>query len=294
MMRSCCPRFSCIRRPTQSGRRCWREPQTQEAIQLIERGAHKQVFHYPIKYEDGPRALLPHLSKARALCRLICAEAIRQTEADHCVRAWELIESALYLVDLPRHEPILISQLVRYALVEAIIDTMDDVAHFGVPNAHRFALIDQQLQALSGEEPLFRALQGERVIFYRWYFEHTPELLGLKDSFEGRFAALAIQPWVIASQAEMESFIMGYRPPALAQRKPPTEIWLYHEHAPAMGKVWVKHRYFEQSLHMTRVAVAMQREFQEGGSYPSAEVVAERRASGKGTRFMCLGWRFMY
>ena len=70
---------------------------------------------YPIHLEDGPATLLPHLAKVKQAVSLLTAEALLHATDGDAERATRAFLAAGQVAESLGDEPIIISQLVRYA-----------------------------------------------------------------------------------------------------------------------------------------------------------------------------------
>lgn len=79
---------------------------------------------FPIRHEDGFNMLLPHLAKLKSLSQFLRLRAAAEIEAGLTNEAAADIELALWLVDLVKEEPVLISQLVRLAQLQVTLNSL--------------------------------------------------------------------------------------------------------------------------------------------------------------------------
>jgi len=79
---------------------------------------------FPIRYEDGFNALLPHLARMKSLTQFLRLRAAAELAAGLTNEAAADVELSLRLVDLVRGEPLLISQLVRVAQLNLTLNSL--------------------------------------------------------------------------------------------------------------------------------------------------------------------------
>jgi hypothetical protein len=80
--------------------------------------------HYPIHYHEGFSALLPHLSVLRGVSEIVRLRAIAELDHGRTNEALADVKLSFYLAESLKSEPLLISQLVRMALIEAALNTV--------------------------------------------------------------------------------------------------------------------------------------------------------------------------
>jgi hypothetical protein len=132
-----------------------------ELAQLRE-GAARPHARFPIRYEESLVALLPHLSVMKGFVRLPqlraeaeLAEGLVDAAKDDAVLGLRIAESL-------RSEPILISQLVRMALLElALAPVWEGLARGSWSEAH-LAEFERQLARINYLESFQSAMRGER------------------------------------------------------------------------------------------------------------------------------------
>jgi hypothetical protein len=135
---------------------------------------------FPVRYEDHFNALLPHLMHVRNIARVYRLRALAELSAGRTDAALEDVRLCLRLADTIKDEPILISYLVRVAMVElAAQPVWEGLA------SHRWN--DRQLAALQAEfaninqvAAYAHAMRGERLFAYsacRWLINKRFERL---------------------------------------------------------------------------------------------------------------------
>jgi hypothetical protein len=108
-------------------------PLDAEALKLIDksrnsrvylhRGAKVQSCDWSLNYEDGIFLVLPHAGKARALARLTALHARHEFDQGHWKAGWEDVSAILKLARHLEKDPIMILQLVGYAIESMAIET---------------------------------------------------------------------------------------------------------------------------------------------------------------------------
>ena len=183
-------------------------------------GARRPHFRFPIRYEDGISALLPHLPLLKRFAGIFTLRAIARMETGQADAALEDFRTAWTFAESPKDEPLLISQLVRYAsLTTALQPVWEGITRHHWAPAHLESI--QQLLSTADMVPgIHRALAGERVLIQSIVAmvlasaEGRRELASMLDSLatttggsEGGgwgslYASWAPRGWLLASTAE--------------------------------------------------------------------------------------------
>lgn len=133
------------------------------ALTTLRAATQKPVAVFPVKWDEGFTALFPHLAKFRAAERLVMAQAL-VSAADG--RREEAADWLWVGLRFPRHtlqEPTLIAQLVTYAMVAMVADTMPRVLAYGELSAPTSQRLRAELTSLELNGALKQALLTERV-----------------------------------------------------------------------------------------------------------------------------------
>ena len=112
----------------------------------MQQASHLPECRFPLNYDsENPwNIFLPHLSVMKSSARLLQVRAIAELENGESEKALADVKLSLRLVSGIRQEPFLITQLVRYAMAEIILQTIYE----GLA-AHRWT--DAQLGSLDAE-----------------------------------------------------------------------------------------------------------------------------------------------
>ncbi len=138
----------------------------------IESAAQRPHTHFPIRYEDNISILLPHLPHLRHLARVFSLRASAQLEAGNPGAAWQDVRLCLRLADALKDEPVLISFLVRRAILELALQPIWEGVRSRSWQQPQLAAIQMELVRFNEIERLYNALQGERRFAYGAVREH--------------------------------------------------------------------------------------------------------------------------
>ncbi len=134
-----------------------------ELAQLRE-AAKRPHARFPVHYEDSFLTLLPHLSAIRNLGRLTQLRAVAELSDNKSAEAAEDTLLTLRFAEAVESEPLLISQLVRVAVLEqAMTPLWEGLARHQWTDA-QLAAFEQRLSAINFAASHQLALRGERTL----------------------------------------------------------------------------------------------------------------------------------
>jgi hypothetical protein len=183
-------------------------------LREVETAIQRPHCRFPIRYEDHFGALLPHIIHLRNLARVYALRASTGT-GDTALRDVRL---CLRLASLLNDEPVLISFLVRSAILEtALQPTWEGLAAHRW-NEQQLATIQAEFAQLNECEHLVLAFQGERRFAYaavRW-LQSGPRDFSLWGA-NGMDKLLAIGPsgWFHQNLVRIDRFYVERMLPAI-------------------------------------------------------------------------------
>ena len=134
---------------------------------------------YPIEFSKGINALLPHIQDARALARVLSLRLHAAVEKGDVAAAIESLRLQLALAATMEHEPLLIIQLVRIALVSIALDDVRQIVGKLPLSEPQLAELQQQLAAIAVQQPIKDGMIGERAMGFHT-FHHLSQLEGVE------------------------------------------------------------------------------------------------------------------
>jgi hypothetical protein len=146
-----------------------------QAFAVLTKAAALPHCRFDIDYGRGAAIPLPHLAKLRNLGRFLSAASHAFAEHREAEDAWECVRLQFRLVDHLRDEPFLISQLVRLALLNQVLTSMQDVAAKADIPAARQPQLAGWLDQAEDRTPWINAIHGERLFLGEWLFAGTPQ-----------------------------------------------------------------------------------------------------------------------
>ena len=152
------------------------QAQTPAADVLLALGKHDAILEelriaaarpesrFPIRYEDGFSALLPHLARMKPMQQYLALRVAAELEAGQVERAAENAKLGLRVVDVARSEPLLISQLVRIAQFQIALNSLwEGLATHRWTEAH-LTDFERQLGGFDFLADFRRGMLGERAL----------------------------------------------------------------------------------------------------------------------------------
>jgi hypothetical protein len=151
------------------GKRIIESDEFNKVFNLVEKAVNMPC-RFNIEYGKGPEALLPHLSGLRNLSRYIRAKiyfCLKDKKYDEAIKFAKI---GLKIGDSLKDEPILISQLTRFAIDETVMMSINSVFNVkGIKISENDYM--EILSILNGKQTdIGRALNGELVIFVKPIF----------------------------------------------------------------------------------------------------------------------------
>jgi len=140
--------------------------QASGALSLLHRGATIPQCYWGSALEEGPGALLPHLSKTRLLARVACLRARYHFQQGKTSAAWQDVKDCLVLSRHVGAEQLLISYLVQLAIERiAMSAVLPELPH--LPQAD-LAEILTELKSLPPRATVAQGIEGERRWMLGW------------------------------------------------------------------------------------------------------------------------------
>ncbi len=137
---------------------------SQEELRLLYSVPAGRRSRYPIDLNQGSTTLLPHLAKVKRAMLLLTAEATLDAEDGERDKAVGALVAAGRVADSLRDEPLIISQLVRFACDGIFVSRLERVinlADLGDPQLESLQRVCQEAEQPSG---LFRGMVGEQAM----------------------------------------------------------------------------------------------------------------------------------
>jgi len=166
--------------------------QNKRALELLGQAASIEHSRYPIDLSAGFGVRMPYLLEIRGVARLLSLDAIWHAENNEGESAVEAVVSIFGVARTLDKEPLIISQLVRFACESIGVSAIERVVN-------RMGLSDEQLARLSetfaqgeDESGLLRGFVGERCVVFEALRDPDgvgPQVLGAPQSMRLLYGA---------------------------------------------------------------------------------------------------------
>ena len=150
------------------------------ALDLLEKAAARPACRFPVDWESGYEALLPHLSGVRYSARLLAAKAVLDAMDGRTSEAFDDVTLILRMTNHVSAEPSLISQLVRLVCQFMAVDALNRIVEISRPDTPHAYHMYKALRRVDNMAPFTHAIEGERcagLLAFDW-IESNP-LFGL-------------------------------------------------------------------------------------------------------------------
>jgi hypothetical protein len=136
----------------------------QAALSLLYAAPASGRSRYPIHLEDGPATMLPHLAKIKQAVSLLSAEALLHATEGDAEKATQAFLVAGRLADSLSEEPVLISQLVRYADWAILLPRLERALSLTAFTDGQLASLQAIVGGAERPQAALRAMVGEQAI----------------------------------------------------------------------------------------------------------------------------------
>jgi hypothetical protein len=135
-------------------------------LREISEASHRPYCRFPIRYEDGVDMRLPHLNPIRNLAQVYRLRALAELAVGNTDAASEDVQMCLRLADKLKDEPVLISFLVRAAVLDLAAQPVWEgiVAHRW--NESQLAALQVGFEQTDPSASFVKAMRGERLCNY--------------------------------------------------------------------------------------------------------------------------------
>jgi hypothetical protein len=118
---------------------------------------------YPINLKQGFQVLLPHLAKVKGAVQLLTAEALLEASNGEIEKALAAVRAAGAVGDSLAEEPLLISQLVRFASWAIIWKRCELIINGATLSDQQLKTLQTLFQDAEKSDAMVRGLAGERA-----------------------------------------------------------------------------------------------------------------------------------
>jgi len=141
-----------------------------QALSIVEQGTRRSSCRFELNYDDGIIMQLPHLSGMRNLSRIFCAKTYIEAKNGNPEIAWDMVPTQLKFADALRSEPVLISQLVRIAMIRLSCNTIRKLCEIAPPNTQQVSDTQSLLRDFDDIRTLIFSIDADRLLLGEWVF----------------------------------------------------------------------------------------------------------------------------
>ncbi len=145
-------------------------PEMQALFAVLHEASQKSGYNNNLKYEDGPGMLLPNLISFRQMARFLSIKAELATQDGNGAEAWATVLEGLELFHLLKQEPGLITQLVRIACNQILIDRLERMADKTDVSPDQARILIAELAQHTDATSWIRSMDVE-VVMGLWCFQ---------------------------------------------------------------------------------------------------------------------------
>lgn len=274
------------------------------AIEELREASRRPYSRFPLDYDDeNPAAiLLPHLAELKRCSQVIQLRAIAELQNGQSDKAFADVKLMLYLANSIRTEPILISQLVRIAIVDIALQPIWEGLAKHQWSDGQLAELDSESARLDFLADCEFALRGERAcdLGVVEFLRRSPnkirafsDVLGEGDNSHYSFSALVLafgpSGWFYQNELHIGRFFQNWYLPLVNERErtvSPSAVHATYEALdselhhrtpenllealllPALGAAVERFTYAQNAVDLVRVAIALERYRLAHGEYP--------------------------
>lgn len=171
----------------------------QTSVDLLhEAGRQQGSVRYPVDFNAGYGALLPHAQAVRSASRFLSLDLQVSLHTEDRTRAVDSLVAMLKVGESLKDEPINISQLVRMAVFGIFVQDLQIYLEHGSPTDEDLARLQAALSEVDFPGALTRALQGERAMAYQTVA--TSDLKTMQSLSSGGGPTPAVMDWLPKNQ----------------------------------------------------------------------------------------------
>jgi len=140
------------------------------ALELIKQGTQRTGCRFDVDYNDGFEIQMKHLMSLRTLNRLMAYQIDRLASNDP-QKAWKFVDIMLQFCEATRDEPLLVNQLVRIALINTTLQSIQDLCKATPLSQDHVQHFHKIYPLFEAKSPLVKSIDGERLICDNSFFQ---------------------------------------------------------------------------------------------------------------------------
>jgi hypothetical protein len=152
-------------------------PANKETLEFLDKAAAIEHCRYDLDFSQGGMLIVPNLNEMKKCAQLLAEQTMLLAHQGNGDAAAENIARQLALGESLKKEPILISQLVRMALIALSGSSVEYILNQTTLTDEQLTALQQQLSRVYQDEPMVMGLIGERCFLISYF--GNPQQLGL-------------------------------------------------------------------------------------------------------------------
>lgn len=146
-----------------------KDESVQELIELAHKASEKDYIGFDLDYSQGPGLVLPHLSSARNLMKILSLKSFVDSEEGRSVEAVENLNIALKLNSIPSDDITVVGELVETAAMKILNKNVMDLRATGADLSETYKILERRLANANDDQ--LQTIDGERHFFGAWFYE---------------------------------------------------------------------------------------------------------------------------
>ena len=156
--------------------------QNQAALHLLHSAPASGRSRYPIHLQDGPETLLPHLGTLKRAVSLVAAEAFLHATDGDAEKSTQAFLVAGQVAESVSEEPIIISQLVRYASWNILLTRLERALSVAPFTDTHLASLEEIVETAERPRAMARAAAGGQATHLSLYTDRKIMKRAFKDT----------------------------------------------------------------------------------------------------------------
>jgi hypothetical protein len=143
----------------------WAVSTNLSALEMLDQVSNASSCRYPVNYQDGANAQLPHLAGLKEMAVLLAYDAVLKTEVSNTRAASQDIQSSLKLSQSLNNEPFLISQFASAAILNISCDSLQGVLAHSPLSEEQLSQLESQFYLVEATNRFLTGMIGERALY---------------------------------------------------------------------------------------------------------------------------------
>jgi hypothetical protein len=170
--------------------------ESQPALRLLFSVPASGRSRYPIHLQNWPATLLPHLAKTKQAVSLLSAEALLHATEGDAEKTTQAFLAGGRLAESLSEEPIIISQMVRYADWDILLSRLERALCLTAFTERQLASLQEVAEAAERPRAMARAWGGERAMHLSVYTDRKIMEMAFREGYK---SGSRLAPFLAAS-----------------------------------------------------------------------------------------------